>query len=1180
MTGASVFRLPRLAVAFIALAALFVVSAPPAEAQQSPYFGTGGIVTTDIGADDTAYAIAVQSDGKIVVAGEARKEGEGRSLDFALARYNADGSLDTSFSGDGKVTTDFSSRNLAFALAVQPDRKIVVAGAAVMNVVDFALARYNADGSLDTSFSGDGKVTTDFASGDDRAWAVAVQPNRKIVAAGYSHNGTDYDFALARYNPDGSLDTSFGGDGKVTTPIGSARDRGYAMAVQSDGKIVVAGDSTNASGNNDFAVARYNTDGSLDTSFSSDGKVTTAFASDVDQAWAVAVQPDGKIVAAGHSSSNGTTFDIALARYNSDGSLDTSFSGDGKVTTDISGSHDDTAYAMALQSNGRIVVAGRSNSDGMNEDFAVARYNANGSLDTSFSRVGYVTTPIGSDYERAWAMALQSDGKIVVAGYSNSGTQVDVEKDFALARYTANGSLDAPLPTLSVEATPACGTRVTDTSVVPKTNLVLTPAPAMAAATEIRSLTDTSQTAWFETGRPIDTSGRSPTVTHGSFAALRRGHNGFAGLEWRLKDTPNVTAECTWQFGDDDGEPPPVDDPPPTGGTPPPPPPPLPPTVSLSVSPNPVTEGVGVTVTAALSRALSGEVTIPLAVTRDTSEPGDHGTLSEIAVAAGETSGTGTIATHRDADPYDETFTVALGTLPSQVRAGSPASVTVRIDDDAVVGAAPAPEVAFFPGASGALSGLAWVVNRSASAGTVRIRAFDDAGTEHPAQRLTLGAGFGVGFKPADLEEGNPDKGLTGTGAGAGDWRLVFESDLDLRVLGLVRQPDGGLAPVHATAPGSAAGGYAVAFFNPASNRGLLSRLRLVNRSGSEAAVTLTGTDSAGQPGESAVTLTLPARAACTLSAPVLESGAWGDTGPAAGCEALTGALGDGAGKWRLVVTSDQPLAVMSLLGSAAGHLTNLSSVPAGAEAGVHRLALLPPADDPLRQGFVRLVNRSDEAGTVTLRAFDDAGTAYPAQTLALSAGQAMHFTARDLEEGHADKGLSGTGDGAGSWQLVFEPEPADLDLQALSLVRNPDMSSVAALHDTAPGSAEGAYEVAFFNPASNRGLSSRLRLVNRAGSPAAVRITGTDSAGQPGESAVTLTLPARAACTLGAPVLESGAWGNTGPGPGCEALTGALGDGAGKWRLRVSADQPLAVMSLLRHTASGALANLSTARE
>ena len=787
---------------------------------------------------------------------------------------------------------------------------------------------------------------------------------------------------------------------------------------------------------------------------------------------------------------------------------------------------------------------------------------------------GVATLVLGSERFSLADATLDSASKVIWSNVSIQGWSIGAE---------FQASLEVPPPPeLSVDATPECGTRVADTSVTPTRELVLTPAPATPAAVQYRVLADTPD-EWIGTGHPIDASGRSIRTVSASFANLRRNLPGFRGFEYRLTDTPSVTAQCTWEFEDDDGVSPPTvvtPLPPPPPPPPLPPLPPLPPTVSLSVSPNPVTEGASVTVTAALSEALSGEVTIPLAVTRDTSEPGDHGTLSDIVIAAGATTGTGTLPTHRDTDPHDETFTVALGTLPSQVRAGRPASVTVTIDDDEVAGAAPAPEVGFFPGASRALSGLAWVVNRSASAGTVTVRAFDDAGKAYPAQRLTLGAGQALGFKPADLEKGNPDKGLTGTGAGAGDWRLVFESNLDLRVLGLVRQPDGGLAPVHDTAPGSAAGGYALAFFNPASNRGLSSRLRLVNRSGSPAAVRITGIDDDGQPGERAVTLTLPARAACTLSAPVLESGAWGDTGPAAGCEALAGALGDGAGKWRLVVTSDKPLSVMSLLGSAAGHLTNLSSVPAGAEDGVHRLALLPPADDPLRQGFVRLVNRSAEAGTVTLRAFDDAGTAYPAQTLTLGTDQAMHFTAADLEEGHADKGLSGTGDGTGSWRLVLEPEPADLDLQALSLVRNPDTSSVAALHDTAPGSAEGGYEVAFFNPASNRGLASRLRLVNRADAPAAVTIAGTDSAGQPGESAVTLRLPAQAACTLGAPVLESGAWGDTGPGPGCEGLTGALGDGAGKWRLMVSSDQPLAVMSLLRHADSGALANLSTARK
>ena len=393
-----------------------------------------------------------------------------------------------------------------------------------------------------------------------------------------------------------------------------------------------------------------------------------------------------------------------------------------------------------------------------------------------------------------------------------------------------------------------------------------------------------------------------------------------------------------------------------------------------------------------------------------------------------------------------------------------------------------------------------------------------------------------MGFGPADLEEGNPDKGLSGTGAGSGDWRLAFESDLSLRVLALARPPGGGLAPVHDTAPGSARGGYEVVFFNPASNRGLASRLRLANRSGSPAAVTIAGTDAAGQAGESAVTLNLPARAACTLSAPVLESGAWGDTGPGAGCGTLAGALGDGAGKWRLMVTSDQPLAVMSLLASAAGHLTNLSSVPARAEAGEHRLALLLPADDPSSQGFVRLVNRDTRAGTVRIRAFDDTGEEYPTQTLTLGAGFGVGFSARDLEEGHEALGLTGTGSGAGRWRLVLEPAPADLDLQALSYVRNPGSSSLAALHDTAPGSlGSRAGRSPSSTPRATGDSPSRLRLVNRGDAPAAVTIAGTDADGQAGESPVTLRIPARAACTLSAPVLESGAWGDTGPAAGCE---------------------------------------------
>jgi len=209
------------------------------------------------------------------------------------------GDLDPSFSGDGRQTTDFAGRfDGGSDVALQPGGKVVVAGGSNS---DFALARYNADGSLDTSFSGDGKETTDFAGDSDSAWGVAVQPGGKVVVAG----GSNSDFALARYNADGSLDTSFSDDGKQTTDFGGGFDYGSDVAIQPDGKIVVVGE-----GAGDFALARYDADGSLDASFSGDGKQTTDFAGGYDGGRGVALQPDGKIVAVGSAGSN-----FALARY-------------------------------------------------------------------------------------------------------------------------------------------------------------------------------------------------------------------------------------------------------------------------------------------------------------------------------------------------------------------------------------------------------------------------------------------------------------------------------------------------------------------------------------------------------------------------------------------------------------------------------------------------------------------------------------------------------------------------------------------------------------------------------------------------------------------------------------------------------------------------------------------------
>jgi uncharacterized delta-60 repeat protein len=396
-------------------------------------FSGDGRQTTDFGAfGDEATGVALQTDGKIVAVGAT---GGGPSADFALARYNPNGSLDTSFSGDGRQTTDFGGFDQANGVALQTNGKIVTVGHVALD--DFAVARYNPNGSLDTSFSGDGRQTTDVGGMgfDDQATGVALQTNGRIVAVGpaFLPGGNINDFALARYNPNGSLDTSFSGDGRQTTDFGGSDDRAAGVALQGDGKIVAVG-RVGDFGARDFALARYNVNGSLDPSFSGDGRQTTDFGGPDDLAAGVAVQTNGKIVAVGVRGAFGDS-DFALARYNPNGSLDPNFSGDGRQTTDFAGP--DAANGVALQTNGKIVAVG-----GAGGDFALARYNPNGSLDTSFSGDGRQTTDFGGMGfgETARAVALQANGKIVAVGVI--GDDFVSASDFALARYNPNGSLD------------------------------------------------------------------------------------------------------------------------------------------------------------------------------------------------------------------------------------------------------------------------------------------------------------------------------------------------------------------------------------------------------------------------------------------------------------------------------------------------------------------------------------------------------------------------------------------------------------------------------------------------------------------------------------------------------------------------------------------------------------------
>jgi uncharacterized delta-60 repeat protein len=415
-------------------AALLLLGVFSAGAQAAPgdldvTFSGDGKQTTAFGGSDGANGVALQPNGKTVAVGFALTgTGGGR---FALARYNPNGSLDTSFSADGRVFTNFrGSGEGANGVAIQPNGKIVVVGVATGDDDDdFALARYNPNGSLDPSFSGDGKQRTQFANGGE-ARGMALQPNGKIVAVGGSGAGPNGagDYALARYNPNGSLDTSFSGDGKQTTDFGRIRPgQAHGVALQGDRKIVAVGDGPDRFSNS-FTLARYNPNGSLDTSFSGNGKQLTNFGdSTSDGARGVALQGDGKIVAVGYAGFEGGAF--ALARYNPDGSLDTSFSGDGMETTEFP--FGGVANGLALQGDGKIVAVGGAFSSTFGGDFALARYNPNGSLDTSFSGDGTQTTEFGEG-AGANGVALTAHGKIVTVGVGRGPNQTN---DFALARY-------------------------------------------------------------------------------------------------------------------------------------------------------------------------------------------------------------------------------------------------------------------------------------------------------------------------------------------------------------------------------------------------------------------------------------------------------------------------------------------------------------------------------------------------------------------------------------------------------------------------------------------------------------------------------------------------------------------------------------------------------------------------
>jgi len=401
-------------------------------------FNGEGKQTADINPDmQNSNSVAIQRDNKIVVAGTTLNGTS--SSDFAVVRFDIDGRLDNTFDNDGILTTDFTfSYDFASSVVIQGDDKIVVAGYSFIfspgrNVQHLAVSRYNSDGSLDNSFADNGKLEGTSKQGDTRFNAGSIQTDRKIIAAGLTWNGTDYDFALARFNTDGRPDSTFNNNGVQITDFGG-NDEAVSIAIQPDGKIVIAGNSDNR-----FALARYNVNGSPDETFNTNGKLITSMGYS-DNCQSVALQNDGKIVVAGYSFID-SGFDSAyfvIARFSSLGIPDNTFNGNGKQLTEF-GSQYNFGSSMAIQNNGKIVVAGRSFINNQ-DNFSLARYNTDGNLDTTFSNDGKQNNVFGPDDYFAQSLAIQSDGKIIVAGYSQS--VYSGGSMFALARYNTNGDLD------------------------------------------------------------------------------------------------------------------------------------------------------------------------------------------------------------------------------------------------------------------------------------------------------------------------------------------------------------------------------------------------------------------------------------------------------------------------------------------------------------------------------------------------------------------------------------------------------------------------------------------------------------------------------------------------------------------------------------------------------------------
>ncbi|MEZ4749784.1 MAG: delta-60 repeat domain-containing protein [Bdellovibrionota bacterium] len=392
-------------------------------------FGSGGIVTTAIGtSDDRIYAVAVLSDGRILAAGTSYDT----KLNFAVARYLSNGSLDTSFaSGNGKMTQSVGSGDDSiFAIVALNDGSFFVAGSTTVSTgnTDFVLARFFSDGTLDTNFGSSGFATRDFglASAADVARALLTDGNGRLVVVGQSDDGTQKDFAVARYETTGTPDTTFDSDGFATYAISTGDDTARGIVVDEVGRLIVVGQTPA-----DLALLRLKTSGALDTGFDTDGIRVVSITSGADVATSVQIRSGGEILVGGVAR-EGSSSDALLSQFHTDGSTDLDFGTNGTAVFSLTtaASRSDAANAMVLAVGDKPVFVGKTN-NGSNFDWLLSRVRFSGSQDFTFDTDGFFSLDFSGGLDEAHAVALQNDGKILVAGEAHNGSNAD----FALIRY-------------------------------------------------------------------------------------------------------------------------------------------------------------------------------------------------------------------------------------------------------------------------------------------------------------------------------------------------------------------------------------------------------------------------------------------------------------------------------------------------------------------------------------------------------------------------------------------------------------------------------------------------------------------------------------------------------------------------------------------------------------------------